>query len=145
MDSILYVEDRRARFSEEEEERHRDVSVCKSRGGSALLLGARSPGRWDPACSCGWRVFSNEGRREAAQAWGEHRRGAVAEERVLAGGGVIYRVRVAHRVAREQFVREWRAIFDDATARSRAAEEDRSLYHVAWAERSSDGVTWERI
>lgn len=141
----LHVNPRIARFSQDEKDRHVDVAVQKSRGGSPLLQGARSPGRWDPACSCGWRNSSNEGRRDAEQAWREHRACAVFEERRLRAGDPIFRVVVAYDEERGgQAIREWRGFETANDARHRAAQ-DASKYQVARTERSFDGETWEAM
>lgn len=141
----LYVGRARGNFTEEETARHYERPVCKSRGGSPLMLGARSPGRWDPACSCGWRNASNNGRRAAESSWRDHRRGAVFEERRLAEGVPIFRVFVVHDVpGPEQPVREWRAIDSEEMARSILAS-DGGTGVRRYVERSSDGEKWERI
>lgn len=141
--TTFYVGPRVARFTEEEREAHRDVAVCKARGGSPLLQGARSPGRWDPACSCGWRNSANEGRREAEQAHRDHRRGAALEARWLAAGQLIYRVLVVHDVPGAlQPIREWRAIATEAEAWRLAANERGMVRAVV--QRSVDGKRWKK-
>lgn len=141
--STLNVGRRIARFTDEELDRHEEASVCKSRGGSALLLGQRSPGRWDPACTCGWRNSSNGDKRSAVTTWREHRSTAVGEERRLAAGAPIYRVLVAWDADFAEPIREWRGVGSIEQNRSRA-ESEAGRNH-ARVERSTDGVTWEPV
>lgn len=148
----LHDNDARVRFTEAEKDRHQEQPRHKARGGSPLLRGARSPGRWAPACSCGWTNDSNGSRADAESSWRDHRRNAVLEDRAIAAGEPIYRVYVEHNVEPERTsaVREWRGyIGDEGLAEARVkAELDSSAYLRAYVEkltRRLDGDSWERV
>jgi hypothetical protein len=145
--SLLYVGPALRRISAEEQGAHVEQSVCKARGGSALLKGARSPGRWDPACRCGWRNHSNENKTEAVRSWRDHRNCAVWEARRIANGQPIYRVVEGYHA--EDLRSEWRGFDTALECVERAGQLIGSGYtrreRFTQAQRSTDGQTWEAM
>lgn len=132
--------ERARRFTDDEKIAHIETPRHKARGGSTLIGGRRSHGRWAAGCSCGWERDSNEGRAAAAEDWRSHRAGVAWEARRLGSGLPIYRIIEAWDEARGgDTIREWRAITGTF---ARDFEDPKRACAVVRREVSDNGITW---